>query len=660
LIDAETSAAGPGPGGGESGIPLQAGAALASPVYTGNAARIGAGLSNRLNAVARLVQIGSARAGQEGFDPRLLADAEALLARAGERLRLSAHHTIVVLAGGTGSGKSSLFNQLAGAPFSAVGVLRPVTREPHACVWGMEGAGPLLDWLGIQSRHRYARSSALEEGERALTGLLLVDLPDHDSVVSGGSAEVTRLVTQADLMVWVLDPQKYADAAVHSRYLVPMAGHSSVIAAALNQADLLTPEQAEDCVADLRRLLDAEGLHDTRVVLTSATSEAGVADLRRALMETVIARQAALQRISADVDAVAARFVPYAGDADALARVTAALDSGTAALDPGTAALDPGTGALDPGDAGGEPAGRSSQGGPPEQGRGAADDTGAADPSAVADGFGTNGMPGAVTSALPAAWTETLAAAFCAAAGVSGVGRALQSAREMKAVDYVGWPIAWLADRITGRDPVRKNRLGTLWDELRDVSAGATGAQHAEIGNAITVLADEAGHGLPGTWQASVRQAARSKATDIPPALGNAIAEALPKENSAAPWWRAVAAWQGLLLGAAAVGVAWLLAIIILGVFGAAPGAPLLLRDVSLLPWVALIVAAILLLGWLTANGSMAVVIRETDEERERAEQRMRAGIAGVARQFVVVPVERELSEFARFHDELAVARGAG
>jgi GTP-binding protein EngB required for normal cell division len=623
---------------------------LASPAHTGNTDRIGANLSNRLNALARLVQIGAARAGQEGFDPSLLADAEALLARAGERLRLSAHHTIVVLAGGTGSGKSSLFNQLARAPFSPVGVLRPVTRVPHACVWGMEGAGPLLDWLGIQPRHRYARSSALEEGERALTGLLLVDLPDHDSVVTGESAEVTRLVTQADLMVWVLDPQKYADAAVHSRYLVPMAGHSSVIAAALNQADLLTPEQAEDCVADLRRLLDAEGLHDARVVLTSATSESGVADLRRALMETVIARQAALQRISADVAAVAARFAPYAGDADALARVTAALD---------LAAPDPGAAAPDPGGAGVEPAGSASRSSPPEQGSGAAG-AAPADPFPAAGGFGTDGLPGAVTSALAAASTEGLAAAFCAAAGVSGVARALQSAREMKAVDYVGWPIAWLADRVTGRDPVRKNRLGTLWDELRDVSAGASGAQQAEISNAITVLADDAGRGLPGTWQASVRQAARAKTADIPVALGNAIAEALPKENSAAPWWRAVAAWQGLLLGAAAVGVAWLLAIIILGAFGAAPGAPLLLRDVSLLPWVVLIVAAILLLGWLTATGAMAVVIRETDEEREQAEQRMRAGIADVARQFVVVPVERELSEFARFHEELAVARGAG
>jgi hypothetical protein len=121
-----------------------------------------------------------------------------------------------------------------------------------------------------------------------------------------------------------------------------------------------------------------------------------------------------------------------------------------------------------------------------------------------------------------------------------------------------------------------------------------------------------------------------------------------------------VAAWQGLLLGAAAVGLAWLVAIIILGGFGAAPHAALLLRDVGLLPWVVLMVAAILLLGWLTANGCMALVIREADQEREQAEQRMRAGIAGVARQFVVAPVERELSEFARFHDELAVARGAG
>ena len=635
----------PGPGGPHAGTHRWAGAALASSIYTGELPTSGVGLSERLSALARLVQIGSARVGPDGFGAAVLADAKALLARAGERLRLSSHHTIVVLAGGTGSGKSSLFNQLAGAPYSPAGVLRPATREPHACVWGMEGAGPLLDWLGIEPRRRYARSSALAEGERALTGLLLVDMPDHDSVTSG-SAEVSRLIAQADLMVWVLDPQKYADAAVHSRYLVPMAGHSSVIAATLNQADLLTPEQVQDCVSDLRRLLDAEGLHDARVLVTSATSAAGVADLRRALIETVIARQAALRRISADVDAVAARFVPYGGDAEARARVRSAV--------PWTAALEPAvTAAPQPGIAP-EPAG-----GPGANGDlpAAADAVGSMENGAAEAG---GDMVEIARRAVPAAAGDELAAAFCAAAGVSGVGQALQSARELKAVDYVGWPMAGLADRVAGRDPVRKVRLGALWDELRAVSAGATGAQRSEISNAITALADEAGRGLPGPWQASVRQAARSRTEEIPAALGTAIAQSLPEENSVASWWRAVAAWQGLLLGAAGVGVVWLLAIIILGVFGAAPHAPLLLRDVSLLPWVALMVAAILLLGWLTANGCMAVVIREADQEREQAQQRMRAAIADVAQRFVLASVGQELSEFARFHDELAVARAAG
>jgi hypothetical protein len=648
VTEAKAPAAGPAiPGGPRSGTHRRAGAVLTGGVYTGELRASGVSLSERLSALARLVQIGSARVGPDGFDADLLADAEALLARAGERLRLSSQHTIAVLAGGTGSGKSSLFNQLAGAQFSPAGVLRPVTREPHACVWGMEGAGPLLDWLGIEPRRRYARSSALAEGERALTGLLLVDLPDHDSVMAGGSAEVNRLVSQADLMIWVLDPQKYADAAVHSRYLIPMAGHASVIAAALNQADLLTPEQAEDCVADLRRLLDAEGLHDARVLVTSATSAAGVGDLRRALMETVIARQAALRRISADVDTVAARFVPYAGDTVVRARVSPHA--------PWAAAPEPGT-QNGPGSAAAE----ADAGAPGAPGGNAVGDGGDGEASAAGDAASAGDVAGAdeaARSVLPAAATETLAAAFATAAGVSGVGRALQSARELKAVDYVGWPVAWLADRVARRDPVRKIRLGTLWNELREVSAGATGAQHADISNAITVLADEAGRGLPGPWQASVRQAARSRTGEIPAALGNAIAGSLPKENSVAPWWRAVAAWQGLLLGAAAVGLAWMLAIILLGGFGAAPHAALLLRDVGLLPWVALMVAAILLLGWLTANGCVAVVIREADLEREQVQQRMRAGIADVARQYVVAPVERELSEFARFHDELLVAR---
>ena len=96
-------------------------------------------LSARLTALERLVEVGMARSGPDGFSEKLLSDAEQLLAQAGQRLRMSSAHTVVTLAGGTGSGKSSLFNRLAGADFSAVGVTRPVTRDPHACVWGVAG-----------------------------------------------------------------------------------------------------------------------------------------------------------------------------------------------------------------------------------------------------------------------------------------------------------------------------------------------------------------------------------------------------------------------------------------------------------------------------------------------------------------------------------------
>ncbi|MGH3273751.1 MAG: GTPase, partial [Streptosporangiaceae bacterium] len=273
-------------------------------------------LSARLSALARLIQISSKRSGSDGISPDLINDAGELLTRSGERLRLSSSHTVVALAGGTGSGKSSLFNRISGADFSAAGVTRPVTRDVHACVWGVSGSGPLLEWLGVPRRYRYARASALDGGEQSMAGLVLLDLPDHDSVMAHASDQVDQLVELADQMVWVLDPQKYADAAVHRRFLMPRAAHADVMTIVLNQSDVLTPEQLEDCVNDLRRLLDSEDLHDARILVTSAVTGAGVDALVGLLADTVSMRRAAAARIAADVDAVVTRFEPYAGGSD--------------------------------------------------------------------------------------------------------------------------------------------------------------------------------------------------------------------------------------------------------------------------------------------------------------------------------------------------------
>src|SRR6201999_1029958 len=150
-------------------------------------------------------------------------------------------------------------------------------------------------------------------------GLLLLDLPDHDSVAAGAATAVDRLISLADLMGWGLDPQKSADAAVHNRFLSKMAQHANVTTVVLNQSDLLTPQQAHDCEEDLRRLLDSEGHGEARVLLVSAATGAGLGKLRQILADAVSARQTATERITADIDSIIGKFGVYAIDPAAVA-----------------------------------------------------------------------------------------------------------------------------------------------------------------------------------------------------------------------------------------------------------------------------------------------------------------------------------------------------
>jgi GTP-binding protein EngB required for normal cell division len=551
-----------------------------------------AGLSDRLTALARLVQIGAARTGPDGFGEDMLAEARDLLTRAGQRLMLSSRHTVVSLAGGTGSGKSSMFNQLAGADFSTVGVTRPVTRAVHACVWGVSGSGPLMEWLGVPRRHRYARASALSSGEQSMSGLVLLDLPDHDSVMGHATNLVDQLVGLSDLIVWVLDPQKYADAAVHRRFLVPLAGHSEVIAVVLNQADLLSAGQIEDCVQDLRRLLDSEGLHDVQILVTSAKTGAGIEELRKLLIEAVTARKAVTARIAADVDKVVAKFEPCGATQPAI------------------------------------------EAGPPEP-------------------------AGMDQDHLRPGTAAELAAAFATAAGVSAIGDALRSARELRALDYVGWPAGWLAERLTSHDPVRKVRLGKLWDELRSVQAGPSGAQQAEIDNALTWVADESVPPLPPPWSRTVRAALRSRSAQVPSRIGEEIGAALPAGAVIDRWWRLIGVVQGLLLGCVLLGIVWLASLITLGLAHVGSGIPRLFSDPWLLPWAALMVVVGMTGGWLIARSGTRAVSQGAERETEDLLDDIRRRLTAVASDLVLAPAESELDELQRFRAALTAA-GSG
>ncbi|GAB2683173.1 YfjP family GTPase [Kribbella swartbergensis] len=258
----------------------------------------------------------AAEAGQGRLDPVVLTEATQIVERAGQRLRMSGDLTVVALAGATGSGKSSLFNALTGLDLAAIGTRRPTSSMPLACVWGEEPAGELLNWLGIPRRHQVQHRSSLEDAHAEdLDGLVLLDIPDHDSTEVEHRLIVDRLVELVDMLVWVVDPQKYADAALHNRYIKPFASHSNVMVFALNHIDKLTPDQRKSCVNDLDRLLKSDGLKSPNVVATSAVTGDGLGELRDLLVKRVNNKRAARERLAADVDRVADRMASQCGDA---------------------------------------------------------------------------------------------------------------------------------------------------------------------------------------------------------------------------------------------------------------------------------------------------------------------------------------------------------
>jgi GTP-binding protein EngB required for normal cell division len=245
-------------------------------------------LDRRLTALREAAELADGR-----LDEADVAGARAVVEKAGARLGLGLEATVVALAGPTGAGKSQLFNVLAGTDLAAVGRRRPTTSAGQAAVWG-DGAGPLLDWLEIGRRHRVEAD--------VLRGLVLLDLPDFDSIETSHRLEAERVVALADLVLWVVEPQKYADAALHDRYLRPLATHARAMAVVLNQADLLAPADVAAWRQDMERLLERDGVAKLPLVVVSARTGEGVDDLRRLLADRVASHDAALARLAADLD----------------------------------------------------------------------------------------------------------------------------------------------------------------------------------------------------------------------------------------------------------------------------------------------------------------------------------------------------------------------
>ena len=292
----------------------------------------------------------------EGRVPEtVLLDAAETLERLSQRRELSTEHTVIGFFGATGSGKSTLFNAIAGQNIALSAPTRPTTSTVQAAIWEAEGSEELLDWLGIdkrvypQTQALVAEGSATEGSETAggvaapnavtepapglfnrirravggrgemrtrTGGLILLDMPDFDSVTTTNRDLAARMMRYVDVLVWVVDPQKYADAVIHRDFMVPLAASGAQALCVLNQADKLAPAEVPAVLASLTRLLQAEGTEAHLLaapIAVSARTGEGVDALRDMLAQVAAAKSLSLQRTDAQLHATASQLRIYAG-----------------------------------------------------------------------------------------------------------------------------------------------------------------------------------------------------------------------------------------------------------------------------------------------------------------------------------------------------------
>ncbi len=168
---------------------------------------------------------------------------------------------VVAFVGGTGVGKSSLLNRVAGRALARVGVERPTSREvtlylhvrcPLAAL-----PQPLADAPVVVRRH---------EDDR-WRHVAWIDTPDLDSTCAEHRAQVLRWLGCVDLVVYVVSPERYRDDAGW-RVVMSHRGESGWLFV-INRWDEGAAPQREDFAGLLREA----GFDDPVVLCTSCLAQ---------------------------------------------------------------------------------------------------------------------------------------------------------------------------------------------------------------------------------------------------------------------------------------------------------------------------------------------------------------------------------------------------
>lgn len=216
------------------------------------------------------------------LQPSDLRELTALESRSPAELFEPGSHRPLVAAffGGTGVGKSSLLNRLAGQSVARTGVERPTSREVSVYLHDS------VSTSGLPRHFPMEQIRIAQHRDETARQVMWVDMPDIDSVEQHNRALVLKWLPHIDVLIYVVSPERYRDD--KGWRLLREHGGDHAWLFVLNQWDRGQPVQLED----FRRLLGTAGFQDPVVLRT---------DCRLLAAERREDDFAALQRLLRDI-----------------------------------------------------------------------------------------------------------------------------------------------------------------------------------------------------------------------------------------------------------------------------------------------------------------------------------------------------------------------